>query len=334
MKKSSVGLTVLALTSATVFQAAQAQIVQAQGVTASAAEACPSSYLAALPGTYQSVALTAADPSGRYQVAQALTSLGQTSVGIWRNGAGSTLITPDEGYIEPLDVNVRAEVVGFSYTSSSPIRGWRYQGGQQVTLEPPAGYDTSHAEAINAAGEVAGRADAGSLTSARAVAWTSGNVVRLLPLPDGFTAAQATDIDDDGVVVGFATGYDGGMETKRQPVVWPVEGGYRLLPTSTTDGWASVASVRNGIAVGEDNGFAVSWTLANDTRTVLSTESSTATDVNAGGDIAVVMNPTENGTTEFVPRNQAPRPAGDRAVRGLSDSAGVYHEDRRVYDCG
>lgn len=74
--------------------------------------------------------------------------------------------------------------------------------------------------------------------------------------------------------------------------------------------------------------------LANDARTVLSTESSTAIEVNAGGDIAVVMNPTETGTTEFLRRNQPARPAGDRAVRGLSDSARVYHEDRLVYDCG
>jgi hypothetical protein len=324
MKKLSVGLSVLALTTGTFISEA----------TASTAEACPSSYLAALPGTYTSVAITAADPSGRYQVAQTLTSLGQTEVGIWRNGVGSILITPATGYIEPLDVNVRAEVVGFSYTSSSPQRGWRYQGGRHITLEPPAGYETSHAVAINAAGEVAGRADTGSLTTARAVAWTAGDVVRLLPLPDGFTAAEATDIDDDGVVVGFATAYDGGVESKRQPVVGPTEGGYRLLPTSNAAGWASVASVRNGIAVGEDNGFAVSWTLANDARTVLSSESSTATDVNAGGDIAVVMNPNETGTTEFVRRNQSSRPAGDRTVRGLSDAARVYHEDRLVYDCG
>jgi hypothetical protein len=325
MKKLSVGLTVLALTTGPFTSEA----------SASTAEACTNSYLAPLPGSYTSVALTAADPSGRYQVAQTLTSAGQTEVGIWRNGAGSILITPAEGYIEPLDVNARAEVVGYSYSSSSPWRAWRYQGGRRITLEPPAGYETSHAVAINAAGEVAGRADAGSRSNARAVAWTAGDVVRLLPLPDGFTAAEATDIDDDGVVVGFATEYDsGGMESKRQPVVWPVEGGYRLLPTSDADGQASVASVRNGIAVGEDNGHAVSWTLANDARTVLSTESSTATDVNAGGDIAVVMNPDLTGTTEFLRRNQSPRPAGDSTVRGLSDSASVYHEDRRVYDCG
>jgi uncharacterized membrane protein len=264
-----------------------------------------------------------------------VTSAGQTAVGIWRNGAGSILITPAEGMIEPLDVNVRAEVVGFSYTSSSPWRGWRYRDGQRITLEPPAGYETSHAVAINAAGEVAGRADNGAIVNARAVTWTAGNVVRLLPLPDGFTAAEATDIDDDGVVVGFAVEYDSaGLIVKRQPVVWPVEGGYRLLPTSDANGLASVASVRNGIAVGEDNGHAVSWTLANDSRTVLSTESSTATDVNAGGDIAVVMNPDLTGTTEFLRRNQAPRPVADRTVRGLSDSARLYYEDGRVHDCG
>ena len=323
MKKASIGLTVLALTTTAV-------VLQGSTASGSIAETCSQSFLAPLAGTYSSIAVTATDPSGRYQVAQTLTSLDRLEVAIWHNGAGSILIKPALGYIEPLDVNVRAEVVGYAYTSFSPIRGWRFRDGERITLHPPAGLGSSTAVAINAAGEVAGYAE--NASSARAIAWTAGNVVRLLPLPDGFTAAQATDIDDDGVVVGFASAEDEqGMTSKRQPVVWPVAGGYRLLPTSDANGWASVEAVRNGIAVGDDNGTAVSWNLTNDARTVLSTEPARATDVNAGGDVAVVK---QDGSAEFLRRNQPPRPAGDINVQGLSDSARVYNQDRSVYDCG
>jgi hypothetical protein len=63
MKKLAVGLTVLALTTGSV-------LLTPQAWGSEAAEACPSSYLAPLPGSYVSAALTAADPSGRYQVAR------------------------------------------------------------------------------------------------------------------------------------------------------------------------------------------------------------------------------------------------------------------------
>jgi hypothetical protein len=136
------------------------------------------------------------------------------------------------------------------------------------------------------------------------------NVARVLPMPDGFNATTATDIDEDGVVVGYATLYDGNMPQKQQPVVWPAVGGYRLLQTTDADGWASAEAVRNGVAVGADGEAAVSWTLSDGTRTVIDADNANATEINAGGDVVVQKTP------------------------GLTDFGKVYHQSRQVNDCG
>jgi hypothetical protein len=155
-----------------------------------------------------------------------------------------------------------------------------------------------------------------------------------LPVPDGFTSAEATDIDDDGAVVGFAGKQDAYGMLTRQPVVWPADGGYRLLP-ATDQSYTWPSAVRNGIAIGQDGQTVVSWSLAADTETVVAGAEAQAGEVNAGGDFAITRTPSAApSVTDFIRRGQPTRQAGAGYAVGLSDSGRVYHQDHRVLDCG
>ncbi|MEV6414836.1 hypothetical protein [Kribbella sp. NPDC051718] len=321
MKKPTAGLALLAL--------ASTGLLQMQ--PAAAAETCSESYLIPLT-SWERSPITATDPSGRYQVAQLGDRTGRLGVGIWRNGVAETMVPLLDGYIEPLDVNVRAEVVGFGYAGGEPMGAWRARGTQRTALPAPTGADSAKAVAINSAGEVAGviTTTAGS----QGIVWSPSNEPRALPVPDGFTSAEATDIDDDGTVVGFAVNLDEfGMPT-RQPVVWPADGGYRLLLATDHDyTWPS--AVRNGIAIGEDGQSVVSWNLAADTETVVAASEARSGEVNAGGDFTVTRTPSAApAVTDFIRRGQPVRAAGPGYAVGLSDSGRVYYEDHRVFDCG
>lgn len=325
MNKISAGFAVLAL--------ASTGLLQLQ--PAAAIEACSGSYLTRVP-TWERVAVTATDPSGRYQVAQLGDRSSRLGVGIWRNGVPETLIPLSSGYIEPLDVNVRAEVVGFAYADGGSPGAWRARGAERTTLPLPAGADSGKAVAINAAGEIAGvvTATVDNIVVSRAVAWTTGNEPRTLPMPDGFSTAEATDIDDDGTVVGFAGTFDSNQMSGRRPVVWPADGGYRLLP-ATDQQYSWPASVRNGIAIGEDGQAVVSWNLATDAETVISAADAKSGELNAGADFTITSTPSGGSTTtEFIHRGQPVRQAGGGYAIGLSDSGRVYHQDLRVFDCG
>lgn len=321
MKRPTAGLAVLAL--------ASTGLLQVQ--PAAAVEACSDSYLTPL-ASWERTAVTAADPSGRYQVAQLGDRTGRLGVGIWRNGVAETLVPLLDGYIEPLDVNVRAEVVGFGYASGEPMGAWRARGTQRTTLPTPAGADSAKAVAINAAGEVAGVITNGTVS--QGIVWSPSNEPRALPVPDGFTSAEATDIDDDGTVVGFAGSPDENHMLTRTPVVWPADGGYRLLP-ATDQGYAWPSAVRNGIAIGEDGQSVVSWDLAANTETVVAAGDARSGEVNAGGDFTITRTPSAApAVTSFIRRGQPDRQAGPGYAIGLSDSGRIYHQDRRVFDCG
>lgn len=326
MKKISAGLAVLAL--------ASTGLLQAQ--PAAAADACSDSYLTRLP-SWERVAVTATDPSGRYQVAQLGDRDGRLGVGIWRHGVAETLMPLFNGYVEPLDVNVRAEVVGFAYSDGSPQAAWRARGAARTTLPVPAGSDSAKAVAINAAGEVAGAVTStvDNNVISKAIVWSPSNEPRTLPMPDGFSSAGATDIDDDGTVVGYAGSFDANHMETRQPVVWPADGGYRLLP-ATDQQYTWPASVRNGIAIGEDGQAVVSWDLAANTAAVISAAEAKSGEVNAGGDFTITRTPNGGSAfVDFIRRGQSARLAGGGGDPvGLSDSGRVYHQDLRVFDCG
>jgi hypothetical protein len=276
----------------------------------------------------------ATDPSGRYQVTSTLASDPSSRMGawIWRNGVGSPLIPLTAGFLEVSDINVRGDTVGMTYGESVAEHGWRIRGGKRTDLPQPAGVGDSRPLALNAAGEIAGNSSSGS---GRAVAWAADDTARVLAVPAGYDSTEATDLDEDGVVVGTAAKHDeSGMTIDIRPVVWPAEGGVRVLPTGDNSA-GSVKAVRNGIAVGGDASGSVRWDLSTDIRTVLSTVESTAVAINAGGDIL-----TENAwvepdvpTVQFLRKGQPARGVVQYRPNLLTDSARVY-AGLAYYECG
>jgi hypothetical protein len=274
----------------------------------------------------------ATDPSGRYQVSSTLSSdvSGRMGAWTWHNGVGSRLIPLSSGYLEVNDVNGRGDTVGMAYTDSVGPHGWRIRSGKRADLPQPAGVDDSRPLVLNASGEVAGNSSFGG---GRAVAWAADDSARVLAIPAGYDSTEATDLDEDGVVVGTATKHDeSGMPTEIRPVAWAADGEVRVLP-SVGDG--SVKAVRNGIAVGGDSSGSVRWDLSTDTRSVLSAVESTAVAVNAGGDVL-----TENAWTEpdvptvqFVRKGQPARGVAQYRPDLLTDSARVY-AGLTYYECG
>ncbi|WP_405062063.1 hypothetical protein OG474_10485 [Kribbella sp. NBC_01505] len=283
------------------------------------------------------------DPSGRFKVVTTRgDGMATTGIGIFRNGVAADLVPITRAsYTEANDVNVRGVAVGSVSGSGSnpiPFAAWRITSAGKTVLPEAESSRVfgSKPVAINAAGEIAGTGNLdthgeGHITK-RAVLWSPDNVIRVLPVPAGFTDATATDIDDDGTVVGYATDVDANsMPANQQPVVWPADGGYRILPTSNTvDGYSTVEAVRNGIAVGADNEQAVSWRLDGDTKTILDPTASwsLARFVNAGGDILVERTAGADGgwvsTSDLIRRGQPAQHVGDRISYGLDDFGRAY----------
>jgi hypothetical protein len=328
MRRSIAGLAVLALTLA---------VTPALPAAATPFQYCAEGgQLPAIPDSehVQPTGAQATDPSGRYQVSSTLSSDVSSRMGawIWHNGVGSRLIPLTVGYLEVNDVNVRGETVGMAYSNNVSQHGWRIRSGKRTELPQPPGVEDSRPLVLNASGEVAGNSAFGG---GRAVAWAADDTARVLAVPAGYDSTEATDLDEDGVVVGTATKHDeSGMPTDIRPVAWATDGDVRVLPTAD-NGDGSVKAVRNGIAVGGDSSGSVRWDLSTDARTVLSTVESSAVAVNAGGDIL-----TENAwgepdvpTIQFLRKGQPARGVAQYRPNLLTDSARVY-AGLTYYECG
>lgn len=98
------------------------------------------------------------------------------------------------------DVNDHGVVVGFSFTADEEQHAYRQApGGRKVDLN--GGFERSEALAVNNSGVAVGYSyDDGS---ERAVLWDRAGVAHDLGVGDG---SRATDINDDGVVVGNTLG--------------------------------------------------------------------------------------------------------------------------------
>jgi hypothetical protein len=148
-------------------------------------------------GSWQTMTLNAADPSGRFQVSYADDTSFRGHLIRWDNGVPTDLGTPPGS---PADVNEQGDIVGTFGLSEEPytVTAWRYSGGR-VTMLPglPDSVDTV-ANAIAPDGTVAGwvRFADGQTT---AVTWAPDNTVRVLP---GSGGSRAIDIDADGTVIG------------------------------------------------------------------------------------------------------------------------------------
>jgi uncharacterized membrane protein len=181
------------------------------------------------------------DPTGSWFVGRSYPKGGYQAV-IWHGGAATKVMLPGDLEEDLVDVNAKGDAVGWSYLANKTGDGaqvpYAYVGGKVVRLK---GVDTGSANAINEAGAIAGAG------GDRAMVWPSATAApTLLPVPEGTEKSAASDIDEDGTVVGS-------LDLK-VPYVWFADGTYRALPLPKINGTEAVSArvftIRNGWATG------------------------------------------------------------------------------------
>jgi len=161
-----------------------------------------------------------------------------------------------------LDVNGSGRAVGRGSDSTGSVP-YAWQNGVLTRLSTGNGY----ASAINESGTIVG---ATGTTTTRAAYWPAGSTTPVaLPVPAGALYSAATEIDDEGTIVGYVNfGWEAAYLTK--PYVWHPDGTYEELtgPTDLSDEENLDASGVNGnTAVGYVGGLngghtGLRWDLA------------------------------------------------------------------------
>jgi hypothetical protein len=208
---------------------------------------CPRTELPVPAGTEDGY-IQAADPSGRYQVGYSVDTNEDFHELLWDNGV-LTDVDSGSGFSRPFDVNASGAIM---YSNKL------YHDGEIVRLRTRAPYTTARADAINGAGQVAGRLENNSTAESVPVIWSPDNQVTVLPVPDD-TAVGAPvqdvvveDIDEDGTVLGNVAYNAGTREDKYVPIVWYRDGTWRLLHGPLGDKVDTYAvSIRNGRILGQ-----------------------------------------------------------------------------------
>ncbi|MCX5067115.1 hypothetical protein OOJ91_14810 [Micromonospora lupini] len=152
---------------------------------------------------------------------------------VWKGGALTDLGTlggvTESTYAR--DINDRGHVVGVSQNTSGEMHATLWRNGTIRDLGSLGG-NYSEARAVNEAGQVVGlaRTSSDQFYNERAFLWQGGRMIdlnkRVRNLPPTVTLRSAEDVNDDGVIVGFACpiACDEGGDAARRA--------YLLVPTS------------------------------------------------------------------------------------------------------
>jgi uncharacterized membrane protein len=185
------------------------------------------------------------DPTGSYYVGRTYPKGGGYQSVIWHGDSVKKVILPGDSEESMTDVNSSGDATGWSYLNDAKVP-FAYVNGKVVKLP---GVKTGDATAINDAGAIVGvdTSPPGGEAAPKAVFWSSATAKPVkLTVPDDIESSTASDIDEDGTVVG-----DLDLET---PYVWFPDGTHHDLPLPTYQGKkaasARVLAIRNGIATG------------------------------------------------------------------------------------
>jgi hypothetical protein len=211
-----------------------------------------------LPDGREMALVTGADPTGRFLLGRTYPDSdpgrsGEYHVVVW-DGRKPTLVLM-KGMEQALnDVNTKGLAVGGSYSRTSTT-AWLYRNG---TLSMLPGGDGAEAHAINDANVAVG------VRNSKPVIWPSVDRVPVeLPLPAGANFGYASDIDEDGTVVGQV----GSKGEAGRPYLWlPNRSGQALrlpapVPQPSRAPTAGAYTIRNGWVTGNVNKTAVRWDL-------------------------------------------------------------------------
>ena len=157
-------------------------------------------------GTHgQGVAVTALNNNGD---AAGVVLLNEDTIhaAVWIDGHMKDIGTLRGDVSIATDINDRGEVVGLSESGPESFFGFRWTRGKMTPL-PSLNKKLSAASAINQRGDIAGVSTSDSAPLI-ACAWDGGKA-HSLPMPRGFSASFAEDINGRGILVGFAVDNSG-----------------------------------------------------------------------------------------------------------------------------
>lgn len=112
--------------------------------------------------------------------------------------------------------------------SAAPGQTYRYD---VTVLDPLPGHSSLSARAINNAGQVIGVSYGSPINNQTPVIYSPGAGVQPLPQPPGYAYSVPYDINDQGVIVGYAQTT---WSDEMNPVAWKLAGGaFTMLPLRT-----------------------------------------------------------------------------------------------------
>ncbi|WP_433063245.1 hypothetical protein [Dactylosporangium sp. CS-033363] len=202
---------------------------------ASAAPVCRAAQLTTPAGQPPKGVVTGADASGRYIAGRTYPDDNHPSPVIWVDGVPHPVaISGDDPMLT--DVNATGDAVGTSLVHEV-FASWVYKGGTVTRLKGNA----ARVVALNDRGTMVGS------TANGAARWDSPAAAPVsLPNPVPGWKTTASDIGEDGTIVGTASG--GGWENVA--VLWHPDGRVETLPAPTGDG--ATSKDYRGIAIRGD----------------------------------------------------------------------------------
>lgn len=307
-----------------------------QAALAAAPKACPHVGMA-VPAGSTSSQVKGTDPTGRFQVGVADVG-GKKHALLWDNGK-----LQDFGAVKrvPTAVNSRGDIVGYEEYAEDNSRPWMRRATTKTfqTLPVPPSEPNVNVEyaptAVNRSGVAPGTATvigAGADVGGPSPLIWSYLGVQHLRAPNPYDQFYATDIDDAGTVVGTVVRHEDGdvhapiLETRG--IVWYPDGSWKTLQGTSAKLFASVQSIRAGIAVGTQTDDAankaqiVRWNLNSGKATVLTSGRSGQVNVKA----SVALNDT-NGRTAFFLQKGARRPLLGSVASALVSISEVSDND-------
>jgi len=212
------------------------QATQTAGPTPPMPGSCTAQRLPVPPGVSPMVAVTAADPTGRFVAGRPLTVELRDPAVLWDGGSASTI--PLAGISPTIhDINASGIATGETDLDEEGVRAFVVRDGSATLLH---GRD-ANALSINESGTIAGTVTA----DRRPAIWPSGVLEpERLQLAAGLSRAESIFIDDDGTIV---AGMTGSAAPHGAAVLWDTDGTplnlNPQLPTTLPDGGARAESV-------------------------------------------------------------------------------------------
>ncbi|MFF5082889.1 hypothetical protein ACFY36_38100 [Actinoplanes sp. NPDC000266] len=201
-------------------------------------------------GDIKKATVSSGDPSGHYLTGRVYPPKREVYTVIWKDGVlqNRPSMPGDDGAWG--DINSAGVAVGFSFGKNDETRAY-VSTGTKVT---PLRGGPSSASAINESGRIVGAL--GELYQGKPVTWASPAAEpQRLTMPAGFVTGEASEIDEDGTIIGTVakksgegTGYlwlpNGSGRLMPLPEVEDVKATY-FWPESVNSGWVYGRAVRD-----------------------------------------------------------------------------------------